>query len=172
LATYALEVLVEKFGYEKHQAKVFDAFQSPSYEMLKTGIQILADHQKDTLLLMLPQFESLNNDAVQKAIASVYAKQANLNYNAYYAANLGRFGYAKRAMRNSYLQYLTKQNGFICKEAILVLETHFEQSTEADIANTLLNFLNQWKVKSVAKDFFESADFKDFYAKVEAATRI
>jgi len=172
LATYALEVLVEKFGYEKHQAKVFDAFQSPSYEMLKTGIQILADHQKDTLLLMLPQFESLNNDAVQKAIASVYAKQANLNYNAYYAANLGRFGYAKRAMRNSYLQYLIKQNGFICKEAILVLETHFEQSTEADIANTLLNFLNQWKAKSVAKDFFESADFKDFYDKVEAATRI
>ncbi len=172
LATYALEVLVEKFGYEKHQEKVFAALQSPSYEMLKTGIEILAEHQEDTLLLLLPQFESLNNEAVQKTIASVYAKQINLNYNAYFAANLGRFGYAKRAMRNSYLQYLIKQNAVFCKEAILVLDTHFEHSTDSDKANTLLNFLNQWKAKSDGKDFFDSTDFKDFYAKVEAATKI
>jgi hypothetical protein len=168
----ALEILVEKFGFEPNQQVVFDALKSPSYECVRTGIDLLATHRKDTILTILPSFEAIPSESLQRTIASIYAEQINLNYNAYFAANLGRFAYSKRLFRNLYLQYLIKQNAIICKEGVEVLATYYNQSSDSDKANTLLNFLNQWKLKSENKDFFESIDFKDFYTKIEAATKI
>lgn len=172
LRAMALEALVEKFGFEPNQQLVLDGLKSPSYECVRTSIDLLASHRKDTILTILPSFEALPSESLQRTIASIYSEQINLNYNAYFAANLGRFTYSKRVFRNLYLQYLIKQNAILGKEAIGVLASYYQQSTESDKANTLLNFLNQWKAKSENKEFFESVEFKDFYTKIEAATRI
>jgi ATPase subunit of ABC transporter with duplicated ATPase domains len=106
-------------------------------------------------------------------LAGIYAEQLNINYNAFFAANLGKFTYGKRSIMNAYLKYLSQQGGeVICKEALEVLEVYFNQSSDADKANTILNFLNQWKRKSKLEGFFEGEGFKAFYAKMEAATKI
>ena len=172
LAADALEVLVEKYGYAKYKEEVWKALYSPSYGMVRTAIEILYEYQADTLLGLLSSYEKLNSQEIIVTLAGIYAEQENINYNSFFAANLGRFTYGKRSIMNAYLKYLSQQGEVICKEALEVLEIYHTQSSDADKANTILNFLNQWKRKSKLEGFFEGEGFKAFYAKMEAATKI
>lgn len=124
--------VAEKSKWELAEPIVKAGLLDSSYAVVATCLQALYSNSVDEGIAACEAFEKEPSAHLQRKIASIYSSQVTSGKNSYFKNILGKFGFSRGMILNSYAKYLSGVSEDELKEGLEILFQYFQNSSDKD----------------------------------------